>query len=88
MKKLLFSLAGLLFSLAAVAQDFKITHGPYLCDMTRDGVTVVWTTSKPALSWVEVAPGASMRRSMHAITRPSRAADWPTEPFMPCGSKG
>ena len=24
--------------------------------MTRDGVTVVWTTSKPALSWVEVAP--------------------------------
>ena len=67
MKKLLFSLAGLLFSLAAVAQDFKITHGPYLCDMTRDGVTVVWTTSKPALS---------------------RAADWPTEPFMPCGSKG
>ena len=87
MKKLLFSLAGLLFSLAAVAQDFKITHGPYLCDMTRDGVTVVWTTSKPALSWVEVAPDDG-RRSMHAITRPSRAADWPTEPFMPCGSKG
>lgn len=56
MKKLLFALSGLLFSLAAAAQDFKITHGPYLCDMTRDGVTVVWTTSKPALSWVEVAP--------------------------------
>ena len=56
MKKLLFVLSGLLFSLAAAAQDFKITHGPYLCDMTRDGVTVVWTTSKPALSWVEVAP--------------------------------
>ena len=47
MKKLLFSLAGLLFSLAAVPQDFKITHGPYLCDMTRDGVTVVWTTFMP-----------------------------------------
>lgn len=56
MKKLFFALAGLLFSLAAAAQDFKITHGPYLCDMTQDGVTVVWTTSKPALSWVEVAP--------------------------------
>ena len=56
MKKLLFALSGLLFSLAAAAQDFKITHGPYLCDMTQDGVTVVWTTSKPALSWVEVAP--------------------------------
>lgn len=56
MKKLFFALSGLLFSLAAAAQDFKITHGPYLCDMTQDGVTVVWTTSKPALSWVEVAP--------------------------------
>ena len=68
MKKLLFSLAGLLFSLAAVAQDFKITHGPYLCDMTRDGVTVVWTTSKPALSWVEVAPddGRSFYAQEHA----------------------
>lgn len=56
MKKLFFALSGLLFSLAAAAQDFKITHGPYLCDMTQDGVMVVWTTSKPALSWVEVAP--------------------------------
>ena len=37
------------------AQDFKITHGPWLCDLTSDGVTVVWATSKPALSWVEVA---------------------------------
>lgn len=45
-----------LISLAAAAQDFRITHGPYLCDMTQDGVTVVWTTSKPALSWVEAAP--------------------------------
>ena len=33
--------------------DFKITHGPWLCDMTEDGVTVLWTTNKPALSWVE-----------------------------------
>ena len=52
MKKLFFVLTGLLFSLAAAAQDFKITHGPYLCDMTQDGVTVVWTTSlRPATVW-------------------------------------
>ena len=38
------------------AGDIRITHGPYLCDMTGDGVTVVWTTDKPALSWVELAP--------------------------------
>lgn len=37
--------------------EIKITHGPYLCDMTTHGVTVVWTTNKPALSWVEVASG-------------------------------
>lgn len=24
--------------------------------MTHDGVTIVWTTNKPALSWVEIAP--------------------------------
>ena len=24
--------------------------------MSTDGVTVIWTTNKPALSWVEVAP--------------------------------
>lgn len=45
-------------SAALFAQDsesIKITHGPYLCDMTQDAVTVVWTTNKPALSWVELA---------------------------------
>ena len=30
--------------------SIKITHGPYLCDMSTDGVTVVWTTNKPTLS--------------------------------------
>ena len=55
MKKLLFTLLGLAAALTLPAQDFKITHGPWLCDMTADGVTVLWTTDKPALSWVEVA---------------------------------
>ena len=53
MKKLLFVFAGLAFALTAAAQEFRITHGPYLCDMSQDGVTVVWTTNRPALSWVE-----------------------------------
>ena len=43
MKKLLFVFAGLAFALTAAAQEFRITHGPYLCDMSQDGVTVVWT---------------------------------------------
>jgi acid phosphatase type 7 len=37
-------------------ENFKITHGPYLCDMSETGVTVVWTTNRKALAWVEVAP--------------------------------
>lgn len=51
--------------------SIKITHGPYLCDMSTDGVTVVWTTNKPALSWVEVAPAVkiiSMGRNVRDIT--------------------
>ena len=52
MKKLLFTLLGLAAALTLPAQDFKITHGPWLCDMTEDGVTVLWTTNKPALSRV------------------------------------
>ena len=60
MKKLLFVLAGLAFALTAAAQELRITHGPYLCGMTQDGVTVVWTTNKPALSWVEASPADSL----------------------------
>lgn len=41
----------------AVAQEsFKITHGPYLCNPSQDGVHVLWTTNLPAMSWVEIAP--------------------------------
>ena len=60
MKKLLFVFAGLAFALTAAAQEFRITHGPDLCDMSQDGVTVVWTTSRPALSWVEASPADSL----------------------------
>ena len=43
-------------SLLLVAQNIKITHGPYLQAMSEEGVTIVWTTNKEAISWVEVAP--------------------------------
>lgn len=54
MKKLLSTLLGVAAPIFLAAQ-IKITHGPWLCDMTSTGVTVVWTTDKPALSWVEIA---------------------------------
>lgn len=37
-------------------ENLKITHGPYLCDMSESGVTVVWTTNNRAQAWVEIAP--------------------------------
>ena len=43
-------------SLLLVAQKIEITHGPYLQAMTEEGVTIVWTTNKASISWVEIAP--------------------------------
>lgn len=57
-RSILLLVLSFLLSGVVCAQDrepIKITHGPYLCDMTHDAVTVVWTTNKPALSWVELA---------------------------------
>lgn len=44
-------------SMSLVSQSrFSITHGPYLQGLTENEVTVVWTTNKKAISWVELAP--------------------------------
>ena len=37
-------------------ESFKITHGPWLSDMSETGVTIIWMTNKNAISWVEIAP--------------------------------
>ncbi len=69
MKKLLFILMALpLMAAAQNKAEIKITHGPYLTQMSPDGVTVVWTTDKPALSWAEVAPGG--KEHFYASERP------------------
>ncbi len=41
--------------LIGTAQTVKITHGPYLQAVGNQEVTIVWTTDKDAVSWVEVA---------------------------------
>lgn len=49
---LFFLLAGSLF-----AQDgIKITHAPYLQNMSETEVTIVWVASKTSVGWVELAP--------------------------------
>lgn len=58
MKKKYFSLLFLIlvFTTGYSQDNFKITHGPYLCDMGETGVNIVWTTNNKALAWVEIAP--------------------------------
>ena len=46
----------LFLSFLIAAQNIEISHGPYLQAMDEDAVTIVWTTNKEAISWVEVAP--------------------------------
>lgn len=57
-----------LFSLCLKAQDFTITHGPYIQAVGENEVTIVWTTSKKAVSWVELAPAGT--NSFYAEERP------------------
>jgi len=55
--KQLFIAFFLLVAITATAQDkFQITHGPYLQNLGETGVSIVWTTNKNAVSWVELAP--------------------------------
>ena len=43
--------------LSATAQEkLVISHGPYLQHLGEAGVTIIWTTNKNAVSWVELAP--------------------------------
>jgi acid phosphatase type 7 len=42
--------------------DFIVTHGPYLQDLTGDGVTVIWSTNKPAVPGIRLtAPDGTTR---------------------------
>lgn len=57
-RSFLLSIFFLISALSVLSQnpDFSITHGPYLQGLTEDEVTIVWTTNKNAVSWVELAP--------------------------------
>jgi phosphodiesterase/alkaline phosphatase D-like protein len=57
-----------MISFYGIAQDIKITHGPYLQKAGEHEVTVVWTTDREAVSWVELAPAGD--ESFYAKERP------------------
>ena len=48
----------MLFATISTAQtketEFSINHGPYLQEITQEGVTIVFTTTHKAYSWVEL----------------------------------
>ena len=55
MKKFLLSiLMGCSLLEAAAQTAFTVNHGPYLQEVTQDGATIVFTTSRKAFSWVEL----------------------------------
>ena len=54
MKRLLLFFAMLCITSSVFA--IKITYGPYIQNVTEDSFTLVWTTDKDAVSWVEIAP--------------------------------
>ncbi|MEN6453417.1 MAG: FN3 domain-containing metallophosphoesterase family protein [Prolixibacteraceae bacterium] len=60
-KNMLMILSVIFFLISGFAQDepFRITHGPYLQDMGENGVTIMWTTNRDGIAWVELAPDDS-----------------------------
>lgn len=44
------------FSLFSQDLPFVITHGPYLQGLGETEVTMIWTTNRNAISWIELAP--------------------------------
>jgi predicted phosphodiesterase len=57
-----------LLFLHGIAQDIKITHGPYLQKVGEHEATVVWTTDNNAVSWIELAPAGN--ESFYSEERP------------------
>src|SRR3546814_18480365 len=59
MYKFTFTLFLLVVIIPAGWCQVHITHAPYLQALHDTGVTIVWTTDKDAIGWVELAPDDS-----------------------------
>ena len=56
MRKLTLTLLLFVASIPAGWSQIQISHSPYLQALHDTGVTIVWTTDKDAIGWVELAP--------------------------------
>jgi predicted phosphodiesterase len=52
-------IAALNSALFSQKPPFSITHGPYLQGLNETEVTMVWTTNRKGIAWVELAPNDS-----------------------------
>ena len=52
-------LLGLMLLFCVSAKGIKVTHGPWICDMDSTGVTIVWVTDIPGISYVEMATAST-----------------------------
>lgn len=68
MRKLILLFAVLSACATVYAQNIKITHGPYLQNVSENEVIIIWTTDQNAVSWVELAPDGN--DSFYATERP------------------
>lgn len=55
-QKIAVLLVGFMTSVVAFADGIRITHGPYLQNVTETEATIVWTTNRMSVGWVETAP--------------------------------
>lgn len=56
LKRVISSILLLVGAVAAASAQVKVDCGPYLQNVTENSFTVVWTTTGPAVGWIELAP--------------------------------
>ena len=76
MNRLLLSIAFVLCVFVSAAQEkYEFNHGPYLQELTPDGVTFVFTTSRKGVSWIELkADGQPSEQRHYAVHNGLRGA--------------
>lgn len=48
-------------------EKFKINHAPFVQNVTENSAIITWSTNKPAVSWVEIAPDD--KSDFYAVSR-------------------
>lgn len=70
--KRIYLLIVLLFTAIAAGAQIKVSGGPYLQNVTEDSFTIIWTTTGPAVGWIEellmTAPISTIQNVQNTMT--------------------